>query len=245
MPTDTPQKVTIISWPKVILTVLIIVVVTGAISGSLFWYFCVRQPAETTSVTTTKQSTTSAKKATSSVQKSKTVGWNIYTNIKLGFSIEYPTDLTLGETNRGASFNNYKKFGITDPTKTSALLLNEIEDEFIGILITIETTDENISLEQYWDNKFRIKKPVDENDVISSLAQRVKDKLKSIRVDGQPALLSESGPPSFENTERTAWVKKGSKVFELTAFGCGETGTYPSKIAEETFDKMLTTFKFL
>ena len=90
--TEEVIPVTTISWPKVILTVLTIVVVAGAIAASLFWYFYVRQPEEPTATATTKQSTTSAKKATPSAQKDETAGWKKYTNNELKFSFKYPSD---------------------------------------------------------------------------------------------------------------------------------------------------------
>jgi hypothetical protein len=101
MPTDAPKVVTTISWPKVILTVVIITLVAGLISGGLFWYFYVRQSEEPTSTTTTKQTTASAKPATPSAQKDETVlltvnhwgqtgtdGWE-YRTFKISFPSEY------------------------------------------------------------------------------------------------------------------------------------------------------------
>jgi cytoskeletal protein RodZ len=101
MPENTPPKT--ISWRKVILTVLVIVLVSGLISGVFFWYFVVRQPAESTPVTT-NVATSSSKKATSSAPKDVTADWktltaktresnsDVYeTTLTIRFSFKYPS----------------------------------------------------------------------------------------------------------------------------------------------------------
>ena len=72
MPEETyPSKK--ISWLKVILTGVTISLVVVLIGEGLFWNFYVREPAESTPVTTTKQVTPSAKQATPSAEKDETV----------------------------------------------------------------------------------------------------------------------------------------------------------------------------
>ena len=93
MPVEvTPVKT--ISWPKVILTVVIITLVAGLISGCLYWYYYIHQPEASTSVTINKSATSSAKKATSSAQKDETAGWQTYIGDKEGFQYQfkYPRD---------------------------------------------------------------------------------------------------------------------------------------------------------
>ncbi|OGY26198.1 MAG: hypothetical protein A2Z24_01355 [Candidatus Woykebacteria bacterium RBG_16_44_10] len=87
MPEDTPQVVTTISWPKVILTILIIVVVAGLIGGGLFWYFVVRQPTELTP-TATNVATSSSKKATD-YKLVDTTAWKTYSS-SFKYQLKYP-----------------------------------------------------------------------------------------------------------------------------------------------------------
>ncbi len=91
MPEETtPSKK--ISWLKVILIGVTTALVVVLIGEGLFWYFYVREPTESTSVTTTKQTTPSAKKATPSAEKDETADWELVKNQQIGVSIKHSSD---------------------------------------------------------------------------------------------------------------------------------------------------------
>src|SRR3989344_1536985 len=102
-----------ISWSKVILTILAIVIVVGLIAGGL-WYFVLgkSESSETGSVkvtTPTKQSTPSSKKATESAQKDETEGWKVF-NFEFKdkkFSFKYPEDWVVEKTNADVGLVEY------------------------------------------------------------------------------------------------------------------------------------------
>src|SRR3990170_8907275 len=82
----TPQVVTSssgVSWPKIILTVIVIVVVTAIIAGA-YWYFVLNKPTGGIDTGPIKVSTPSTKKATPSAtpsaKKDETADWKTYTS---------------------------------------------------------------------------------------------------------------------------------------------------------------------
>ena len=81
----TPKKG--ISWKKIIVSVVVIVMVAGIISG-LLWYFACNQ-TESSTTETTKVSTPSSKQATPSAKKDETVDWK--TLKATNFSFKYPS----------------------------------------------------------------------------------------------------------------------------------------------------------
>ncbi|MEX0616531.1 MAG: hypothetical protein WD231_01800 [Candidatus Woykebacteria bacterium] len=85
-----------VSWPRVLLTVLIIVLVVSILAGG-YWYFVLNKPSETVdtspikvSTQSSKKATESSKKATSSAKKDETANWKVYEEKQLGFLIKYP-----------------------------------------------------------------------------------------------------------------------------------------------------------
>lgn len=116
-PPQTPST-TNVSWVKVILTVLIIVIVTAIIAGA-YWYFVLGKSTgevDTSpikvSTPSAKKATESAKKATESAKKDETADWKTYTNSKKGFSIKYPTTYFVEDISSdefGVNFNSPDK----------------------------------------------------------------------------------------------------------------------------------------
>jgi hypothetical protein len=173
----------------------------------------------------------------------ETANWETYTNSKLGFSLKYPTDLSIKETNNSITFDNYQKFGIEDPSKAQSPLINDIEPQFVGINITLGSVDKNKSLEDYLNEKFPDSPEV--TGIPSYKAEKSKGKIESVTVDGLSGISVKESYFHWETVERLVWVKKGDKLFEFTVFGCGETPPTYSKVGNETFDQILSTFKFL
>ena len=83
-----------LNWKKIGLTVLIILVVTGLISG-VYWVFVLNKDTEVSTdpivpKPSTQTATESAKETTPSAEKDETADWKVYTNKDLGFSVKYP-----------------------------------------------------------------------------------------------------------------------------------------------------------
>ena len=168
--------------------------------------------------------------------------WKTYENKNLGFLVKYPNKVVLGEVKKGENtmivFNNYSELGIQPNIDSRPG--NELENKSIYIDISVDPVSENTTLETYLDQKYPDKGG--NNSGIPSF-QNQKIEMKNILIGGEKGLLKETGM-EFENISRKAWVKKENKVFIFSAYGSGETGTYVSDDAVETFDQILSTFKF-
>ncbi len=182
---------------------------------------------------------------TSPTPLDETTNWKTYTNKNLGFLVKYPDKIALREVKKGENmmvvFDNYNELGY-QPGKDS-MLGNEIENKSIYIDISVELVNENTTLEQYLDQKYPDRDGNAAKYGLPSFQNR-KNEMKSLSIGGEKGLFKETGM-AFETISRKAWVKKGNKVFTFSASGSGETGTYVSDIAIETFDLMLSTLQFL
>ena len=101
----TPQVVASpqgVSWSKIIITVIVIVVVTALIAGA-YWYFVLSKSTGEVDTSPIKVSTPSTKKATSSAtpsaKKDETANWKTYENKKDGYSIKYPESYSFVSAN--------------------------------------------------------------------------------------------------------------------------------------------------
>ncbi|MEX0616542.1 MAG: hypothetical protein WD231_01855 [Candidatus Woykebacteria bacterium] len=92
-----------VSWPKIILTVLVIAIAVGLLGGGL-WYFVLNKSSDTVDTTPIKVSTPSAKKATesskkatSSTTKDEISNWetDVENFMGLKFSLKYPAKFTI------------------------------------------------------------------------------------------------------------------------------------------------------
>ncbi len=173
---------------------------------------------------------------TSANQIIDTSTWKTYTDTALGFSFKYPGKLTLKENNTNIVLDNYKEIDYNP--KESPFRGNEVENISITIIISKDTVNSKNTLENYLDKKYPV------NEVGAPSYQNQKNKLKIITLDGGKGLLSERGM-LYENLSRMFWIKKESQIIIFTAYGSGETGTGPSKIAEITFDQIISTIKFI
>jgi hypothetical protein len=145
MPENIPPKT--ISWSKVILTVLVIVLVSGLISGVLFWYFLVRQPIESTPITT-NVATSSSKTASASAKKDETAGWKILitktrdSGKTISFSFKYPSNFKVEESTyvtNDPNWNNTSGLTTFGKIEAYARIASEIgnpsqipEESFLG-----------------------------------------------------------------------------------------------------------------
>jgi hypothetical protein len=124
-PTVNPGSTNVVSWPKVIVTILIVSVATAAIAGA-YWYFVLSKDSSDNEFTgPVKVATPSAKKATSSAEiatpsaKVDTTGWKTYTNQQYKFSFKRPKEWKLMKSDQRLIFfkkDNYQlRFFLVDP----------------------------------------------------------------------------------------------------------------------------------
>lgn len=134
-PTPQPQVTTTPKshdWKKVGLTVLVILVVTGLITGA-YWFLVLGKSSADSDLTgpvpkvTTKTSTESAKESTSSAEKDETADWGTYTDNRLKFQIKYPSAWT-------ASFEDSKSVSPEEPNKIYRIITLKKGDESIRFL---------------------------------------------------------------------------------------------------------------
>lgn len=214
---------------KVFAAIGIILIVAIVIVGGI-WYFVQSAldkviPDE---FVTNKVSTSSAKISTTSAVPAD---WNVYENTKYSYSLKYPQYLHFG----GSPETTTDKLTLTNGENDSYKFP---ENKFIGIRILIITTEKSLDdflKETYPENQAGI--PAFETGIQNG-------KINKTSIDNISGYQSPKGM-QFENTEKTAWVKKGNFVYQITAFGNGETGTSYSENAGKLFDQILSTFKFL
>lgn len=152
--------------------------------------------------------------------------WKTYTNSQLGFMVKFPNDLKFTENKGVFIFENEYK-----------LLRKEIpENNYIGITISVKKTSSDISLEDY------LKQAYPENKYGVPVFEKNKNDFKEIEIDNIKGLISSKGL-SFEDITKTVWVKKGIYVYKISVIGY-QTGNIYTKIGEQVFDQILTTFKF-
>lgn len=88
----TPTKT--ISWPKVILTLAIIIIVTAIIAG-IYWFFVLGKSTQDLSYGPIKpkpSTQVATPSATPSAQKDETASWKTFKDTKLGITFKYPND---------------------------------------------------------------------------------------------------------------------------------------------------------
>ncbi len=218
MPVEvTPIKT--ISWPKVILTVVIITVVTGLISGGLFWYYYIRQPETQTSATITKQATSSAKPVTPSAQKDETASWLSFENKIYKFSFKYPKNWYVDMGAAGHTvLTNYKEGegrGF-DPKLDKGKLKLDFDKIAKGSTVTLETyVDDYVS---------KIMPPM-----------TLKSKTTTI-VDSKKAIIAEYESGSLFGS---VFIERDS----TSVYVISSNNDYPG--TKDEFLKVLSTFKFL
>jgi hypothetical protein len=97
-----------ISWKNIIIGVVVGTILVAVVLGGWFWYQLdqINKAASNSSIQiTTKTATPSSKVSTPSATTTETAGWKIYTNSKLGFSIKYPNTWSYNDATKFASDN--------------------------------------------------------------------------------------------------------------------------------------------
>ncbi|OGY22084.1 MAG: hypothetical protein A2126_02230 [Candidatus Woykebacteria bacterium GWB1_45_5] len=149
--------------------------------------------------------------------------WTDYFNTNLGFWVIYPKALSCSETSNGVVFSNKSKD----------------EDKFVGIKILVEETKDTQSLENFLDKKYTLSQYPD--------YQSRKPEMEKIEIGGETGLILRIGVQlRIEERERIAWVKKGNKIYEFTAYNIGHTGsTGYSEESARIVDQILASFRFI
>jgi hypothetical protein len=233
MPENTPPKA--ISWSKVIITVLVIVLVAGLISGVLFWYFLVRQPTESTPATT-NVATSSAKTASASAKKDETAGWLIYENKENAFSFKYPKSWYLN-TNPATGF-----FAVVLSNQNSNYNCSSGKDCVI-ITFTAEQAGENSNTGPGYNIVQKLK--VGESTTIQDSHGTLNYKRYSdIDISGYKAsnYSQEYGGGYTAGCFQQVIVEKASMLYGMRLNSCYKNATTNQ---QDSFQRILATFKFL
>ncbi len=107
-----------ISWLKLVLTILVIVVATAIIAGT-YWFFVLSKSSPEFSFGPIKPkpgTQVATPSATPSAQKDETADWKTYSNSVGKYSLKYPPKLEVYDLQPGA---------IYDPTKSSDLVITD------------------------------------------------------------------------------------------------------------------------
>ncbi|MEX0621737.1 MAG: PsbP-related protein [Candidatus Woykebacteria bacterium] len=210
----------VISWKKIILTLVVILAITGPIAVAIWYYVDSQTKQETTPVTTAKVSTESAKQSTTSAQKDETADWKTYTDSVLKFSIKHPKDWTISTETTPEYEVEIINYGPSE-TRSTGFSLPEDEGK-VKLSITKGTKSEGQSLEDYVTSK--------ESSMTTTVSK------KEITVDGRRTIKRIWEQAGF-GTHVTTYVQKDSTtVYILTEF---------LHYQENLYDLLLSTFKFL
>ncbi len=228
----TPKKG--ISWKKIIVSVVVIVMVAGIISG-LLWYFACNQ-TESSTTETTKVSTPSSKQATPSAKKDETANWNTLTNTGLGYSIKYSASWKTKRCTYPAE--NSSTSDLIDPTKVEYTTGDVCASGHVGnILIVIGRSDKNYSQKlAEWEQYY-------------SSAEHSNYKKTNVKV-GALAAVKFSAITTDQNL---TFGKKAGVILLRYLVDDGKDKPLVVRYNQDTtddnyqsiFDKMLSTFKFL
>ena len=230
MPENIPPKT--FSWSKVILTVLVIVLISGLISGALFWYLLVRQPTESTPVTT-NVATNSAKTASASAKKDETVNWEIYTSTRDSYAIKYPRNWIIipEKINDGSYIRNFDP--TSKPPEDPANGLNYPKG-YIDLRVVKDGKESgefgNYTVKE-WYEKLGTQNELD----IPFARDIVKGSATNFVVNG---INAKKAKIKFDETDEVIYILKGSYIYQIMLYPYGATEDHTVKL-------MLSTFKFL
>ncbi|MDP2720746.1 MAG: PsbP-related protein [bacterium] len=214
-----------ISWSKVIVAVVVILVVAGLI-GVGVWYYVDSQTKQEVPSVTNKISTESAKTSTPSAQADETADWKTFTSKKIGYSTKLPKSwlTTVGAEDSLCSPN----IDFLAPKKD---VLGLCASEFGGMVVV-----------QQIDQKFDV-------FVAGLNTDSLKNANKSTTtVDGKQAVkisgvYNITGEDMFElngSETITYYINQDEKVLSI---GYLEKPSWPENTA--IFELIVSTFKFL
>ncbi|MCL5410096.1 MAG: hypothetical protein M1607_04530 [Patescibacteria group bacterium] len=163
-----------------------------------------------------------------------TSNWKTYTNTKYGFSLKYPTNVTVMKENSGSATRGITSVSTGIDAATLTIVTKSCEQGRTGCmrLIHIGVSDDSdeLTLDQ-----------ILEKDFSSSNFVLTRDFQKMI-IGGESALISINGLPALEYSAG-AFVVHNNKFYEITVDTYGVT----SSQNDESFNllkQIITTFKF-
>ena len=213
-----------ISWSKILITVLVIIVVTAVIAGA-YWFFALNKPSDTSDLTgpvPKLKVTTATPSATSSTQKDDISDWRTYTDPKKDFSIKYPNSFSVEDitgTILGVGFNSPDKKLSSPPVVTLE------KGGFITVYVK-DVSSNNL------DSEF------------TSYLQSTKTKSKTYTtLDENKAIKSTLVPygSTYSNEPVIVFSVKSRQRFAIIMYAHQDS----LQDVNEIFELMISTFKFL
>lgn len=221
--TQPPQKPKR-NWKKISLILLVVLFLVSLVGIGLYLLIpkSVQEEPKPIPQQSQKQTTPSAEPATPSAQKDETTNWKVYSSSEGEFSIKYPKDFSVKETNgviRGIYFNSPDKAETTPPIVTLT------EGGFIHVQVTDAKTN---SLETEFKNVLQ--------------SSRVESRSNST-IDGVAAIRAVYIPNGTAPSDKAEWVFaiKNGKRYSIVAWAAENDRQEINKM----FNLMISTFKFL
>lgn len=112
------------SWPKIILTVVVVSISVTIIAGAYWWFFIKTEISSTELVKVTAPS----KQSTPSVQKDQIANWKTYENSTLGFQMKHPLHITVRAQKALPGLRYFPVEGTNKNPHTIATFLQENPD---------------------------------------------------------------------------------------------------------------------
>ena len=219
-----------ISWSRVIITVLVIIVVTAVIAGA-YWFFILNKDSDTSDLTgpVPKSNVTPATpSATPSTQKDDISDWRTYKSGE--FIFKYPPNWKLQKEDLT---NNDLRLNSPNIEADIENVINVKKGSMIRFFPSEEYTS-NKTLLQYVKDKFK-----------TELEQKVAI-TTSTNLGGEGAVRLDSklgvyGTSASDFISSTIYIVNNDKLYKITRL------YLPGKQSEhkDTFNQILSTFKFL
>lgn len=225
--------VKLVSWPKIIITLVVVVIITAVIVWA-YWSFILSKSEPTSSGPI--KVVTPSKQATPSAQKDETKDWKLHTNEDGKFSFKYPPSFKLSENEESItvkpslySETSIESCGPQILTKGWRLSVT-YDDSFVG---------EKITLKQLTNYEFaytaRDFEKVDKYETTLGGQEAMRFTYQG------PSKISDCYLSPTEAMERIITVNKSGLLYTLES-------RYLNKDKESVtniFNQILSTFKFL
>lgn len=227
------------NWKKIALTVLIIIVVIGLISG-VYWFFFLNKSSDISDLTgpvPKPQVTTSTPSATISAENDETAGWKTYKSKNLGISINYPKEWVYQRE------HNYTD-GSTLVSLAEKVIPNDIG---AGISVQIGDSGKSTSYREAYERYLKLKVNESLNTESIDNPYGTETRLPNVIVSEVEGLRikEESKKPGYEEAMPPrihVYIKKNNEYYLITLM-VDKVEEFDS--ASVIFSQMLSTFKFL
>lgn len=219
-----------ISWLKIGLTVLIILVVTGLITGA-YWFFVLNKGSDTSDLT----GPVPKPKVNTSTPSADIADWKVYTNTKYNYQVKYPQDWVIEVD-----------FIVNPPSTETAdeIWFWKITEKPFGqtsqivnrmfIIISAGPNPKKLSLEDYLIEQSKLHfPPPDPDEVIKNIKNMEKTSFQGFK-----ALKADYGDKGA-----VLYISKEPNIFALT-LGFEEFSEKFKIPPKETFDQVVSTLKF-